>query len=272
MNEEKEQMQYISMDLTDPDPDQPRTGFDEESLQGLAESLSEVGQLVPIRVRLVDGRFLIIDGGRRYLAAKRAGFETLAAIVESKDLCRGEITQRQLIANCQREDLTPLEKSIALHGLMEATGWNASTIARKLGVSNATISRLLALRQLPEAIREGVDRGEIPLSSAIELAKEEDKEVQAANAIQVASGALSRDALAGARKAKRNAKDSSQSSVRRVSCKLTSGSSVTVAADSLDMENLILALEEVLSEARKARTKGYEVSTLSKMFRDQARA
>ena len=267
----EEQIQYLPLDSIHPDPDQPRTEFDPETLRGLAESLKEVGQLVPIRVRRADGRYVIVDGARRLPAARIAGLTTIAVIVEGKDLCRGEVTQRQLIANCQRADLNPLETSNALHGLMEATGWNASTVAGRLGFSNATVSRLLSLGQLPETIRERVQRGEIPLSAASELARVADGETQEALATQVASGTLTRDALTGAIRSSRNGKGSSQAGVNRVSCKLPTGT-VTVAAESLDLEAFIAALEEVLAKARKARTQGIEVGTLAKMFRDQARA
>jgi ParB family transcriptional regulator, chromosome partitioning protein len=271
MNED-EQIQYLPLDEIHRDPDQPRTEFDPESLHGLAESLKAVGLLEPIRVRRVDGRYLLVDGERRLRAAKLAGFTKIAVIVEGKDLCRGEVTQRQVIANCQRADLNPLEKSNALHGLMQETGWNASTVATKLGFSNATVSRLLALRELPETIREQVNRGEIPLSAASRLARVEDEETQTTLATDVASGTLTRDGLAGAIRSAQKANGSSQSGISRVCCKLPTGSSVTVAADSLNLEDFITALEEVLSKARKARTQGIEVSTLAKMFRDQARA
>ena len=268
----EEQIQYLALEVVQRDTDQIRTQFDPESLQRMAESLKEVGLLVPIRVRLVEGRYVIVDGEQRLRAAKLAGFATIAAIVEGKDLCRGEVTQRQLVANCQRTDLNVLEKSNALQGLMRETGWNATTVAGKLGFSNATVSRLLALGELPEAIREQVHAGEIPLSAARELARVDNKETQATLATQVASGLLTRDALAGAVRSRRKAKVRAQAGVSRVCCKLPTGSAVTVAADALDLEGFILALEDVLAKARKARTQGLEVSTLAKMFRDQARA
>src|SRR4051794_38916321 len=87
---------------------QVRESFD--GIDGLADTLSEVGQLHPIRVRKEGDYYLIVDGERRYRAAKQLGWKTISCIVEQKDLSAGEVTQRQLIANCQREDLKPLEK------------------------------------------------------------------------------------------------------------------------------------------------------------------
>jgi ParB family chromosome partitioning protein len=270
MNEE--QIQYLTLDEIHRDPDQPRTEFAPEALHGLAETIRDVGLLDPVRVRRIDGRYELVDGERRLRACKLAGISKIGAIVEGKDLSRAEITLRQLIANCQREDLNLRDRSNAYHSLMETAGWNASTLAARTGSSSPSVSRVLGLRQLPEPIREQVYRGEIPLRAASSLAAVEDKEAQADLARQVASGTLTCDALAGAIRSQRKANGSAPSGVKRVCCKLPSGSSVTVSADSLALDDMIAALEEVLAAARKARTKGFEVSTLAKMFRDQARA
>jgi ParB-like chromosome segregation protein Spo0J len=167
-----------------------------------------------------------------------------------------------------------LNLATAVYGLMQKTGWNASTVAERLGFSNAKVSRLLAVLQLPGEIRERVHKGEIPLTSAVELAKV-GGDTQAALASQVAAGALTRDALSGTVKSQRNGRngnENSQGGASRVCCRLSSGGSVTVCGESLDLEEFITALEEVLAKARKARSQGIEVSTLAKMFRDQAKA
>lgn len=269
----EEQIQYLTLDQVIPDPDQPRRFFEEESLERLAASLRELGQLVPIRVRFDGERFIIEDGERRMRAAKRAGFTTIAVIVEEKGVSNGGAGQRQLVINCQREDLTSGEKAHAIRRLMDETGWNASQVADRLGFSKATVSRLLSLLDLPEAIRERVNSGEIPLSAANSLARVTDGEQQAALASEVAAGRLTRDGLVGTLKAHRNGSPGAQRGASRVCCKLSSGQSVTVSAEeTLDLDEFIAALEEVLGKARKARTQGIEVSTLAKMFRDQAKA
>lgn len=81
-----------------------RKTFNEESLDGLAMTMKHVGQLQPIRVRKAGEQFVIVDGERRYRAARKLGLLTLAAIVETKPLNEGEIVQRQL-ASFQRDDL-----------------------------------------------------------------------------------------------------------------------------------------------------------------------
>jgi ParB/RepB/Spo0J family partition protein len=252
-----------------------RKQIDEEKLTGLMQSIQEVGLLYPPRLTRDGEKYLPSDGYHRILAMMKLGYKSIPAIIEEKPLSEGEMIHKGLIANAHRVDNTPLEKAEGIARLMEVTGWNASTVADKLGFSNATVSRLLALLQLPQPIREQVHRGEIPLSSAYNLARLHDGDAQATLATQVASGAMTRDALAGTVKSQRKGRDdkgTSQAGTSRVCCKLPSGSSVTVCGESLDLEEFITALEEVLAKARKARSQGIEVSTLAKMFRDQARA
>lgn len=268
----EEQIQYLPLDQIVPDPDQPRRRFDKESLDGLIVSLKEYGQLVPLRVRLVDGRFIIEDGERRWRAAKPAGLSQLAVIVEEKPGTDAGTLERQLVLNCQREDLTSGEKAEAIRRLMAETGWNASQVADRLGFSKATVSRLLSLLDLPEPIRGRVDAGEIPLSAASALARVEDGERRDALASQVASGFLTRDGLVGTLKAQRNGNARDQRGASRVICRLTSATVTVSAEEALDLEAFISTLEDLLNKARRARTQGIELSTLTKMIRDQARA
>jgi ParB family chromosome partitioning protein len=249
-----------------------RKSVDQEKVAELMHSIEEVGLLYPVRLTREGEKYAPADGFHRTLALMKMGRKTVPAIIESKPLSEGEKLQKGLIANSHRIENTPLEKAEGISRLMELTGWNASTVAGKLGFSNATVSRLLALLHLPDSIREQVHSGEIPLSSAYELARVDDGEAQASLASQVASGRLTRDALTGTVRSGRNGGDKPQGGSGRVCCKLPSGSTVTVSAESLDLEEFITALEEVLAKARKARTQGIEVSTLAKMFRDQARA
>ena len=97
------------------DPDQPRQAFDAESLDRLAKSLAARGQLQPIRVRWSQeqGKYVILAGERRWRAARIAGLESLQAVVVERDLSATEILQEQLVENCLREDLQPIEQAQA---------------------------------------------------------------------------------------------------------------------------------------------------------------
>lgn len=266
----REQIQYLPLDQIQA-ASQVRMHFDPETIQGLAESLKEIGQLQPIRIRKVGDKFLIVDGERRYRAARKAGMTTLAVIIEDKELNKGELIQRQLIANCQREELTPLEKSRAIRDLMDATGWNASQVSAKLGVSNATTTRLLSLLNLPAALQRKVEQGQIAVSAAYELAKVSDADRQAELSQQLANGQLTRDGLTGTLKADRK-ETMAAATPSRATAVLAPGRSITVTSDGLDLERFIQLIEDLLAKARKVRPQGVELSTFIKMLRDQSKA
>jgi len=265
----QEMMQYIPLDKIVADK-QVRVIFDETALNGLAASLKAVGQLDPIRVRKVGDRFVILDGERRFRASKRAGLATIAAIVEQKELCEGEILHKQIISECQRESLSPAERAEAFERLMKATGWTASETSSRLGLSPATVSKHLAILKLPESIRAQIADGSIAASAAPELAAINDPAKQAELAQQLADGRLTRDGLAGARRAARSgAATSASGQTNRFTAVLGPGRSVTVLTDRRDLESFIAVLEELLGKARRARTQGVAVATFVKMLRDQ---
>lgn len=265
-----EQIQYFPIERIKAQT-QVRREFPTESLAELAASLKEVGQLQPIRVRKVGEEFLIVDGERRYRAAQLAGMATLAVIVEEKDLSNGEVIQRQLIANCQREDLSPIEKARAMSQLMDSTGWKLGVMATRLGISAGSATKLMGLLKLPAAIQRQVTSGKIGLSAAYELTRVEDTETQQGLAEQLATGQLTRDALAGRLKSQQKPVGrSTNGSTGRVTAQLGAGRTVTVAGPALNLEGFIELLEELLGKARKIRPQGVELGTFIKMLKDQA--
>jgi ParB family chromosome partitioning protein len=215
----------------------------------------------------------MVDGYHRYAAAVKAKWKMLATMVEQRELCEGEILQRQLIVNCLREDLSPLEKAAGMQRLMELTEWPANRVAAELGFSPATVTRLLALLSLPESIIGQVQTGKIPASAAYELARIDDPVRQAELAGQLAAGELTRDGLSGAQKAARKKPDGNGGTQAvRATAQLGADRSVTVSGPSLTLDGLIQILEELLAKARRERTRGVELSTFVKVLRDQARA
>lgn len=265
-----EQIQYIPLDKIEVEP-QVRKSFDEESLESLVASLKAVGQLQPIRVRKVADKFRVVCGERRTRAARLAGLTTLAAIIEGRDLSEGEVLQRQIIENCQRENLCPIEKARGITRLMEVTGWKIGEAAAKLGMSAGMATKLLGVLKLAEPIQQQVASGAIAVSAAYELSRVDDAAVQSELAGELAAGRLTRDGLTGAIKARSNPNKPSKSELTtRVTALLSGGRTVTVTGPSLNLEGFIELVEELLTKARKVRPQGVELGTFAKMLRDQA--
>jgi ParB family chromosome partitioning protein len=184
----------IDVDRIAPDPDQPRKEFDPDALSRLAGSLRDKGQLQPIQVRWdADAeRFVILMGERRWRAAREAGMKSLACVVRDGPLTEGEKLSLQLVENCLREDLAPVEQARAFRSLMDREGLSAEQLAGKLSVSKASVIKALSLLDLPAAIQERVDSGELPQSTAYEISKVDDPADQVRLATAVVEQGLTR--------------------------------------------------------------------------------
>ena len=157
-----------------PDPTQPRKSFDEESLRELADSLLSVGQIQPITVRAdpeMNDRYLLVAGERRWRASRIARREMMDCIVRGDE----RTAEIQLIENLQREDLKPLEEAFAFRDFMEERGLSQAALAKAVGKRPSTVSEILSLTTLPQAIIEALpEHPEIPKSQLVLIAKERD--------------------------------------------------------------------------------------------------
>ncbi len=176
------------------DPDQPRKEFDEGPLAELAASLKARGQLQPVRVRWSEpaGRWVIIAGERRYRAAVMAGLPTLMCVEAKGAMTAEEILEEQLVENCIREDLKPIEQARAFKALIDRRGCSYRQLSESLGISHMAVSRALALLNLPEAVQALVQSGDLPASSANAIAKLDDPRDQREVADRVVSGGMTR--------------------------------------------------------------------------------
>lgn len=172
----------IDLGLIDRDPNQPRTSFDNERMQELAESIRTYGVLSPILVKPSEkqGRYALISGERRLRAAQISGLKKIPAIVDQRGDVAGETTLAiQLVENLQRADLSPLERAQAIGVLSESYKLSVRDIASKLGLSKSMVQRSLEILGLPDdlmnALKEGASESKILL-----LSKIEDVEVRAA--------------------------------------------------------------------------------------------
>jgi ParB family chromosome partitioning protein len=181
-----------------PDPEQPREVFSEESLDRLAQSIHERGQLAPIRVRwsIHANKWVILTGERRWRAIKRAGLPTVDCIIHEADLTPSQILDEQLIENLLREDLTPVEEARAFARVMELNGWTGKQLAESLRIAPSRISRALAILKLPEDIQTQVETGVIPARSAYQISRLPSDNKRRQLASRVAAGTVTNEQAA----------------------------------------------------------------------------
>lgn len=147
------------MDI-EPNRDQPRKNFDEDTLSELAQSIAEHGIIQPILVRpLADGGYQLVAGERRWRAARLAGLTEVPVVV--RELTEDEVIVLSLIENLQREDLNPIEEALGFQKLMETFHVSQEEAAEKAGKSRPTIANSLRLLKLPPKIIEYVAEGKI---------------------------------------------------------------------------------------------------------------
>src|SRR5262245_45860746 len=144
----------VPLSAVEPNPEQPRKYFSEESLAELAASILERGLLHPIVVRRHGSGFQLLAGERRLRAAQLAGLDRLPAVVRDQ----GDPLEIALIENLQREDLGPLEEASALAALIERHGYSHREVAQLLGKSRPYVSNTLALTRLPESVKAELHR------------------------------------------------------------------------------------------------------------------
>lgn len=139
---------------------QPRTSFDDSSLRELADSIRRVGVVQPILVRPRDvGGFEIVAGERRWRAAKLAGLTEIPATV--KQLSDAESAEWAVIENVQREDLNPIERGMAMRGLIERFGLTQAQVAERVGIDRSTVANLIRLADLEPTIRDMIVSGRL---------------------------------------------------------------------------------------------------------------
>jgi len=176
--EENEYEEIVELRINDIEPnlEQPRKSFDEESLRELAESIKKHGIVQPIIVRKENDTYRIVAGERRWRAAKIANLEKIKAIV--KDLTDQEILEVALIENLQREDLNPIEEAEAYEKLIKEHGLKQEEIAEIVGKSRPAVANSLRLLSLPDEIKSGLVERKITSGHARALLAIEDPEVQ----------------------------------------------------------------------------------------------
>lgn len=184
----------------EPNRAQPRRSFDEKALQELENSIRTHGVLAPITVRQGDnGYYQIVAGERRWRAARRAGLDTISAMVIDAD--EQTMMELALIENLQREDLNPMEEAEGYRALMDQFGMNQETVAARVGRSRSAVANCLRLLTLDEDVRKLVEEGRLSSghARAVLSIQDESKRLTAAMSM-VQSGMSVRQAEAYVKK------------------------------------------------------------------------
>ena len=157
--DESERVQKLQLGQLTPNPEQPRTIFDETALQELARSIKQYGIIQPLVVTPHGDNYFIIAGERRWRAAKIAGLKTVPALVRTTE--QQETLELAILENVQRVDLSPLEQAVSVERLHQQFNLTYGQIAQRLGKAETTVHNTVRLLQLPPDARLALQNGEI---------------------------------------------------------------------------------------------------------------
>ena len=162
-------MAEIATEQIIPNPTQPRTQFDEEALQELADSIRQLGVIQPITVKKEgDEKYIIISGERRWRASQIVGLKTIPAYVREVD--DENLHAMALVENIQRQDLNAIEIALGMQRLIEECGLTQEAMADKVGKKRSTVSNYMRLLNLPDQVQLALKEGLITMGHAKAIA------------------------------------------------------------------------------------------------------
>lgn len=191
-NENAEDVQVkktLRVSELEPNRDQPRKQFSEESISALADSIQQYGMLQPILVRPMGLNYQIVAGERRWRAARMLGLDEVPVII--RELSDEETMAVALIENLQRENLNPIEEASGYVSLIENYGMTQEEVSKQVGKSRSAIANAMRLLQLPEEIRRMVEDGELSAGHGRALLAIADEKLMMETAQKAAKGQLS---------------------------------------------------------------------------------
>ena len=162
-------LEELSVESIVPNPKQPRTTFDDNALEELADSIATLGLIQPITVRKEEnGKYVIISGERRWRATKLAGLKTIAAYIREAD--DKELHEMALVENIQRQDLNAMEIAISLQRLIDECGVTQENVAQRVGKKRSTVANYLRLMQMRPEVQAALKENLITMGHAKAIA------------------------------------------------------------------------------------------------------
>lgn len=177
----------------EPNREQPRKSFDDESISALADSIRQHGVLQPLLVRPYGSSYQIVAGERRWRAARMLGLSEVP--VRIKELSDIETMQIALIENLQRENLNPIEEAKGYSELVENFGMTQDEVAKTVGRSRSAVANAMRLLTLPDEILDMLEKGDISVGHGKALLSFDDRERMIEAAEKAATGKLNVRAL-----------------------------------------------------------------------------
>lgn len=163
------EMAEVAINAIEPNPQQPRSNFDEEALAELSASIAQLGVIQPITLkRCAENRYIIISGERRWRAAQMAGLESLPAYI--REVEDEDLHAMALVENIQRQDLNAIEIALGMQRLIEECGLTQEAMAVKVGKKRSTISNYMRLLSLPSEVQLALMEGLISMGHAKAIA------------------------------------------------------------------------------------------------------
>lgn len=182
-------LEAVAISDIEPNRYQPRRVFDDEKMAELTESIREIGVLQPVLVRRIEEGYELVAGERRWRAARRAGLETIPALV--RDAGNRESLEQAIVENVHRDDLNPLEEAAAFHRLMDEFGLTQHQVAVRVGRSRPSVANALRLLHLPDGVQQMIMDGVVGAGHARALAGLGDRQLVERLASRVADEGLS---------------------------------------------------------------------------------
>ncbi len=170
------QVTNVNITKVEPNRNQPRKTFDEDKLLELADAIKQQGILEPLTVVDRGDHYEIVGGERRWRAAKKLGLKEVPVIV--RNLTEQEIAEIALIDNLQREDINPIEESLAYKRLIDEFGYTQDQVAEKMSKSRVYITNSLRLLKLCDKVRQMIIDGQISSGHGRAIISVEDPEEQ----------------------------------------------------------------------------------------------
>ena len=166
----------VDIDLIEPNPEQPRTRFQETAMEELAKSIQANGIVQPIVVRKNGNKYQIVAGERRWRAAQRAGLKKVP--VTQKEVADDKLLELALIENIQRQELNPIEEAQAYRKLIETIGLTQEQLSERVGRERTLIATTIRLLKLPDDVQNLIADGKLSAGHGRALLLTEDADIQ----------------------------------------------------------------------------------------------